>query len=116
MQWTTGSERRRHFPRDGREPLTFGRADPVDAKTLRCDAVLLEERTEKGCTVSCPVVPILIVAISWMATKDQDPLSATLECLEDELGVDTTRAGDTHHSQPSGHLETEPSSSVGAAE
>jgi hypothetical protein len=45
------------------------------------------------------------MAISWMATRDQDSINPTLKGLEDEEGVDPSGARDSDHPDAWGILD-----------
>ena len=88
IHWTELSDLLGEFIDDLCESFTFGSRNPFEPQPFRFNAVLRENSLEQQIPPQSLIIPLLVMAIARMASRDEDSVRAFRECL-------TTNAGST---------------------
>src|ERR1039458_4654207 len=69
-QWPKRFDRTHRFGDDADELLSFAGRDVVEFAALFFDAEFFKHLQQDAVTLDCPVVPFLVMAVSWMTGQD----------------------------------------------
>ena len=73
--------------------VALGGGDPGELDSAGLDADVLENAAEDGESAASGVIAALVVAITGVATADQDTVDAALQGAEDKADVDSSGTG-----------------------
>ncbi len=100
-----GAEVLRHLAHDLGEALRLAPARPRDPEARRLDPGLRQGAGEDRVPRRGPEVPVDVVAVARVTSRDEHPVRSLAERLQDERRLDPARAHDAHREQGLGHLE-----------
>ena len=94
--------------------VTFGGRHPGEVEAPEIDADKIQQRSEDGEPPPRHQIPLDVVTVSGMTARNQHPVGALLESLEDHQRAHSASTGKPHQAHAGGVLETGGAGHVGA--